>query len=226
MKTQKLALIALLALPLAAGAATTNDTTASTTSDTPNGVLGENYAGAFGTYHTYGYPNGSHTDGKSLGLDLNYNLYTGSTFGLDASASYEYARNATSGAENRFCTNAYTASLTGFAKVSQRFTPFVTATVYTDSTSGPYDPTNYDSTWFAARIGVETHLVDGWYVTPSVTLWNEFRSDYKASSACADWGIESGYWFTKYTLAYASVNYREMNGTDEAWFGTGIRVHF
>jgi hypothetical protein len=225
MKTQKLALIAILALPLAAGAQTTDSTATTAVENLPAGILGENYVGVFGSYGHTGYSDSTNTDFSSQGFGLNYNLYSNQKFGVDANFNYEYTRNNSSGAGNYYRCNAYTLGVTGFYNVNSLFSPFVTVTGYADN-SAYIGVSSADSKWFASRIGVETHVAPGWYVTPSVILWQRINASDPTSSACADWSLEGGHWFTKHFQAYVSANYREIDSTEETWYVLGARVRF
>jgi hypothetical protein len=223
----KFALIGLLAIPSLALAAndvatvTTND--AVTVSAAANGVLGVNNVYGYGIYEHSTFADSSHYDYKGSGLGINQHVYCNATYGIDAGFNYEYWTDASSAPASYYKCNAYTLSATGYIKA--KYSPFVTAAFYRDNSSY-LGASNTNSTWFAGRIGVEMHLSDAWYVTPSVNLWQRIHSDDPASSACADFTVETGYWFFNRVCTYANVNYREMNSAEQLWTNFGLRVRY
>jgi len=213
--TIKLAIIGLLAAPSLAGASEVAAVT--------NGTLGVNNVFAYGIYENSQYADGSDADYKGMGLGVNQRLYDNATFGLDAGFTYEYWTDATSDKSGYYKCDAYALSATGYLKA--KYAPFVTASLFRDNSS--YEGTsNTTSLWCSARIGVEMHLSDAWYVTPSVNLWQRIHADDPASSACVDFTAETGYWFFERICTYANVNYRELNSSEQLWTNVGIRVRY
>lgn len=236
MKTQ-VALISLLTLPALASfgadaASATNTASvpavggndALTTSwERPSGVLGTSFVDAYGTYEFVRAPGSTVPIYQAAGFGLNQKVYANNTFGIDAGFDYQYWNNLGHNPQDYYSANAYTLSVTGY--LQGRFSPFVTLSGYWDTTSY-YGASNVDSTWFAAKFGVEAHLAKGWYVTPAVTVWSRVSADVKESSVYSDWSLETGYWLTNYLGVYASENYRNMNETKESWTTVGLRIRY
>jgi hypothetical protein len=236
MKTQ-VALISLLTLPAFASfgadaASATNSASvpvvsgnavSSGISDRPSGVLGTSFVDTYGTYEFARVPGSTVPIYQAFGLGLNQKVYANNTFGIDAGFDYQYWNNLGHNPKDYYSANAYTVSVTGY--LQGRFEPFVTLSGYWDTTSY-YGASNVDSTWFAAKFGVEAHLAEGWYVTPAVTVWSRVSADERDSSVCSDWSLETGYWVTKYVGVYASENYRNMNTTKESWTTVGLRIRY
>jgi hypothetical protein len=210
MKTQ-LTVLCLLAVPILAFA------------QKPAGVLGVNNVYVYGIYETENAPSDDNSEYGGCGLGISQNLFESEQFGMDAGLNFEYWTNFTNDDYYDYNGRNYTGSITGYMK--GKFAPFVTAMLNWNNTSG-YHYSGYESTWGAAKLGVECHVVNGFYITPSVTYWSELDSDSGSKSTEWSYCIEAGYWFTDKLLGFVNVNYEKEDGYTIYWYALGAAWHY
>ena len=191
----------------------------------PDGVLETDNVMAYGYLDHYSLKGYYSTDYSGFGLGINKSVVGTDKFGVNVGFNYEHIVDNSSYYYDDYENNSYTPSVTAYLK-NGMFLPFVTAE-YTYSDSSYYDGSHGRTSWIAAVIGVEMHVMPGWYVTPRVTLWDRVHSsvDY-GSKTFADFALESGYWLTNRIAVFANANYRNAFGARDEWINFGVRMSF
>jgi hypothetical protein len=185
--------------------------TATTTSGTPVGLLGQTYTEAsFGVADIKHYSK----DQYSVGVSANAPV---SPF-VDLSAGYNYSWLSGQGHVN---------SLVGGATAYTTFNgvkPFVGAALgYEWDRFGSYR--NDQANWgLAAGVEIPAGVVT---VTPRIVYSDDFRGKYRSSQQWS-YGVEANYWVTRTAAVFAGVDYVDVrDSSQDAWtYTVGARFKF
>jgi hypothetical protein len=157
---------------------------------------------------------GNSYDYSGGGLGVNQNVYDGANIGIDVGVEYSWLNG------NDYDANYYVASATVFKKGV--VSPFFTATVeYDDASEGSYDWDEHDA---GGAIGIEVHLLPGWYVTPKVSYMINMESG--SDDQYTTVSLASGYWFCDSLAVMGDVNYSAFDGSHGLWFDLGVAYHY
>ena len=208
-----LALLSLFAVPTLALAITR-----------PDGTLGVNGIKGFGTYYNNEYRDGNDYDYAGGGVGINQNLYNDDDYGFDVGMEYMYLTSQDDNQYDQGDGRYYTLRGTLYKKGA--FSPFFSVQIDYDTTSG-YGYEHYDETYAGGAIGVECHLLPGWYVTPKVLVETDLQSDRDIDNETyTAFSLATGYWITSHFNVFADANYSHFNGSNDTWFDAGITVHY
>jgi hypothetical protein len=214
-KTMKihLALLSLLAVPTLAFAITR-----------PDGTLGVNGVKAYGSYENFEYDNGYDADLAGGGIGINQNFFNGENYGFDASFEYQYLTSQNDNKYDFYEGRYYIINATIYAKGA--FSPFFTAILEYDSESY-YENAHNGSTLAGGAIGVECHLMPGWYVTPKLTLTTPVNTDAEDDNEIYTvYAITTGYWVTEHFNLFADVSYNDFNESHGIQTDVGFTIHY
>jgi len=189
----------------------------------PDGTLGVNSVKGYGTYETYEYVDGNDYDYVGAGVGINQNLFNNEDMGVDVGFDFMYLNSQSSNEYDQYEGRYYTLNATVYKKGA--FSPFFSVIAEYDTESG-YGYDSYDSTLVGGAIGVECHLLPGWYVTPKVTLTREMKTDEGDKSDYSTFALATGYWITEHFNVFTEINYCSFDGSKGTWINTGITVHY
>jgi hypothetical protein len=210
-----LALLSLFAIPTIALA-----------SERPDGALGVNAVQLGATYSSFSYDAGYETDVEGGVVGVNYNLFSGESYGIDIGANYKYLNTPNRPGWGNLESQTYAFGATVYSKGA--LSPFFSAFgEYETNSVYSIDLDNDDAVIAGGTIGVEMHLTPGWYVTPKITYIYGISENVKSNhDSVAIFGVGTGYWITDAISVYGDISYTTYDDMNQTWFSFGATYRF
>ncbi len=183
------------------------------TTQTPVGVLGQNYVDA-----NFGFQDVKHTDRDAYQLSLSGNQAVAPNFDARFSYAYGWLQHSPKGHSN-----ALNASATAYT-VFSGMKPFVTGQLgyEWDNVAGLKD--NF-GTW-AAQVGLEMP-VGAISISPAIGYEDDMLSASRSTQEVT-YGASANYWVSATSAVYAGVDYADVRKSEfDRWnYNVGLRLKF
>jgi len=195
--------------------------------ENPDGTLGTDYVGVFGTYYydDYGYYGTGSDDYSGFGLCVNKNVIDSAKYGVDAYFKYYHITD--SSADYDYTQNSFVGSATAFYKGT--LSPFVSGIVFChnadiDYTSAAYEDDSKTSWELSLKVGVEFHIAPG--LAASVAVAENHYCSYYTPKNATQYSVGLSYWFTERVGLIVSQTYKNCSHIDEYSTTFTVAYHF